>query len=113
VLSGTTRVEVSELMSRMLSGKNISHNVLNAKQHARERRSVPTRARPGTVTHRHQHGGRGTDIKLGPGVKEAGGLAIVGTEKAREPPCGPQLRGRVGRQGDPGHRSSTSRWRTT
>jgi preprotein translocase subunit SecA len=102
VLVGTTSVEVSELMSRMLSGKGIKHNVLNAKQHAREAEIVAHAGLSGSVTIATNMAGRGTDIKLGPGVKEAGGLAIIGTEKHESRRVDRQLRGRAGRQGDPG-----------
>ena len=102
VLVGTTSVEVSELMSRMLTGKNIPHNVLNAKQHAREAEIVLHAGQAGTVTIATNMAGRGTDIKLGPAVKEAGGLAIIGTEKHESRRVDRQLRGRSGRQGDPG-----------
>lgn len=102
VLVGTTTVEVSELVSRMLTMKGIKHNVLNAKQHAREAEIVGNAGLPGTVTIATNMAGRGTDIKLGPGVKEAGGLAIVGTEKHESRRVDRQLRGRSGRQGDPG-----------
>ena len=102
VLVGTTSVEVSELMSRMLSGKGIKHNVLNAKQHAREAEIVAHAGTPGAITIATNMAGRGTDIKLGPGVKEAGGLAIIGTEKHESRRVDRQLRGRAGRQGDPG-----------
>jgi len=102
VLVGTTSVEVSELMSRMLGGKNIPHNVLNAKQHAREAEIVAHAGLSGTVTIATNMAGRGTDIKLGAGVKEAGGLAIIGTEKHESRRVDRQLRGRSGRQGDPG-----------
>ncbi len=80
-LVGTTSVEVSELLSRMLQVKKIPHNVLNAKQHAREAQIVAEAGLPGAVTIATNMAGRGTDIKLGPGVKEAGGLAIIGTER--------------------------------
>jgi preprotein translocase subunit SecA len=102
VLVGTTSVEVSELMSRMLNGKGIKHNVLNAKQHAREAEIVAHAGLAATVTIATNMAGRGTDIKLGPGVKEAGGLAIIGTEKHESRRVDRQLRGRAGRQGDPG-----------
>ncbi len=102
VLVGTTTVEVSELVSRMLTMKGIKHNVLNAKQHAREAEIVLNAGFAGTVTIATNMAGRGTDIKLGPGVKEAGGLAIVGTEKHESRRVDRQLRGRAGRQGDPG-----------
>ncbi|MBV6405889.1 MAG: preprotein translocase subunit SecA [Flavobacteriales bacterium] len=102
VLVGTTSVEVSELMSKMLTMRGIKHNVLNAKQHAREAEIVAHAGLPGTVTIATNMAGRGTDIKLGPGVKEAGGLAIIGTEKHESRRVDRQLRGRSGRQGDPG-----------
>lgn len=102
VLVGTTNVEVSELMSKMLKMRNIPHNVLNAKQHQREAEIVLQAGLPGTVTIATNMAGRGTDIKLGPGVKEAGGLAIIGTEKHDSRRVDRQLRGRAGRQGDPG-----------
>jgi preprotein translocase subunit SecA len=102
VLVGTTNVEVSELMSKMLKMRGIKHDVLNAKQHAREAEIVTHAGTAGTVTIATNMAGRGTDIKLGPGVKEAGGLAIVGTEKHESRRVDRQLRGRAGRQGDPG-----------
>ncbi|CAN5394820.1 preprotein translocase subunit SecA [soil metagenome] len=102
VLVGTTSVEVSELLSRMMKQKGIAHNVLNAKQHAREAQVVAEAGLPGNVTIATNMAGRGTDIKLGPGVKEAGGLAIVGTERHESRRVDRQLRGRAGRQGDPG-----------
>ncbi|HWJ92536.1 MAG TPA: preprotein translocase subunit SecA [Flavisolibacter sp.] len=102
VLVGTTSVEVSELLSRMLSVKKIPHNVLNAKQHAREAQVVAEAGLPGAITIATNMAGRGTDIKLGPGVKEAGGLAIIGTERHESRRVDRQLRGRAGRQGDPG-----------
>lgn len=102
VLVGTTSVEVSELLSRMLQQKKITHNVLNAKQHAREAQIVAEAGLPGAVTIATNMAGRGTDIKLGPGVKEAGGLAIIGTERHESRRVDRQLRGRAGRQGDPG-----------
>lgn len=102
VLVGTTSVEVSELLSRMLTQKKIQHNVLNAKQHAREATIVAEAGLPGAVTIATNMAGRGTDIKLGPGVKEAGGLAIIGTERHESRRVDRQLRGRAGRQGDPG-----------
>jgi preprotein translocase subunit SecA len=101
-LVGTTSVEVSELLSRMLQQKKIPHNVLNAKQHAREAQVVAEAGMPGAVTIATNMAGRGTDIKLGPGVKEAGGLAIIGTERHESRRVDRQLRGRAGRQGDPG-----------
>src|SRR3984885_2228610 len=102
VLVGTTSVEVSELLSKMLSVKKIPHNVLNAKQHAREAQVVAEAGLTGAVTIATNMAGRGTDIKLGPGVKEAGGLAIIGTERHESRRVDRQLRGRSGRQGDPG-----------
>ena len=101
-LVGTTSVEVSELLARMLKQKNIPHNVLNAKQHAREAQVVAEAGLAGAVTIATNMAGRGTDIKLGPGVKEAGGLAIIGTERHESRRVDRQLRGRAGRQGDPG-----------
>lgn len=102
VLVGTTSVEVSELLSRMLNQQKIKHNVLNAKQHAREAQVVAEAGFAGNVTIATNMAGRGTDIKLGQGVKEAGGLAIVGTERHESRRVDRQLRGRAGRQGDPG-----------
>ena len=101
-LVGTTSVEVSELISRMMKQKNIPHNVLNAKQHSKEAQVVAEAGFAGAVTIATNMAGRGTDIKLGPGVKEAGGLAIVGTERHESRRVDRQLRGRAGRQGDPG-----------
>ncbi|MGN6178457.1 MAG: preprotein translocase subunit SecA, partial [Mucilaginibacter sp.] len=102
VLVGTTSVEISELLSRMLKLRGIKHNVLNAKQHQKEADIVAEAGKAGTVTIATNMAGRGTDIKLGPGVKEAGGLAIVGTERHESRRVDRQLRGRAGRQGDPG-----------
>ncbi len=102
VLVGTTSVEVSELLSKMLQVKKVPHNVLNAKQHAREAQIVAEAGLPGTITIATNMAGRGTDIKLGQGVKEAGGLAILGTERHDSRRVDRQLRGRAGRQGDPG-----------
>jgi preprotein translocase subunit SecA len=102
VLVGTTSVEISELLSRMLKLKGIDHNVLNAKQHQREAEVVAEAGKAGAVTIATNMAGRGTDIKLGPGVKEAGGLAIIGTERHDSRRVDRQLRGRAGRQGDPG-----------
>ena len=101
-LVGTTSVEVSELLSRMLKQKQIPHNVLNAKQHSKEAQVVAEAGFAGAVTIATNMAGRGTDIKLGPGVKEAGGLAILGTERHESRRVDRQLRGRAGRQGDPG-----------
>ncbi|MHB9056448.1 MAG: preprotein translocase subunit SecA [Paludibacteraceae bacterium] len=102
VLVGTTSVEISELLSRMLTGRGIKHNVLNAKLHQREAEIVAEAGRKSTVTIATNMAGRGTDIKLTPEVKEAGGLAIVGTERHESRRVDRQLRGRAGRQGDPG-----------
>ena len=102
VLVGTTSVEVSELLSRMLKLRNIRHNVLNAKQHQREAEIVAEAGRPGTVTIATNMAGRGTDIKISDEVKAAGGLAIIGTERHESRRVDRQLRGRAGRQGDPG-----------
>lgn len=102
VLVGTTSVEISELLSRMLKLKNIKHQVLNAKLHQKEAEIVAEAGKAGTVTIATNMAGRGTDIKLGPGVKEAGGLAIIGTERHDSRRVDRQLRGRAGRQGDPG-----------
>ncbi|MEZ4943002.1 MAG: preprotein translocase subunit SecA [Saprospiraceae bacterium] len=101
-LVGTTSVEISELLSRLLQRRGIPHNVLNAKQHQREAQIVAEAGLPGNVTIATNMAGRGTDIKLGPGVKEAGGLAIIGTERHESRRVDRQLRGRAGRQGDPG-----------
>ncbi|MCB0381700.1 MAG: preprotein translocase subunit SecA, partial [Flavobacteriales bacterium] len=102
VLIGTTSVEISELLSRMLSIRNIPHNVLNAKLHKREADIVAEAGKSGIVTIATNMAGRGTDIKLSKEVKEAGGLAIVGTERHDSRRVDRQLRGRSGRQGDPG-----------
>jgi preprotein translocase subunit SecA len=102
VLVGTTSVETSELLSRMLTRVRIPHNVLNAKLHQKEADIVAEAGKAGTVTIATNMAGRGTDIKLGPGVKEAGGLAIIGTERHESRRVDRQLRGRAGRQGDPG-----------
>ena len=102
VLVGTTSVEISELLSRMLKMKSIPHNVLNAKLHQNEADIVAMAGQPGTVTIATNMAGRGTDIKLTPAVREAGGLAIVGTERHESRRVDRQLRGRAGRQGDPG-----------
>jgi len=101
-LVGTTSVEVSETLSRMLQRAGIKHNVLNAKQHARESQIVAEAGQPGAVTIATNMAGRGTDIKLGEGVREAGGLAIIGSERHESRRIDLQLRGRAGRQGDPG-----------
>jgi preprotein translocase subunit SecA len=102
VLVGTTSVEISELLSKMLKLRNIKHNVLNAKLHQREAEIILEAGKPGTVTIATNMAGRGTDIKLGFGVPEAGGLAIIGTERHESRRVDRQLRGRSGRQGDPG-----------
>jgi preprotein translocase subunit SecA len=102
VLVGTTSVEISELLGRMLQQKKVPHNVLNAKQHSKEANIVAEAGLAGAVTIATNMAGRGTDIKLGPGVKEAGGLAIIGTERHESRRVDRQLRGRAGRQGDPG-----------
>lgn len=102
VLVGTTSVEISELLSRTLKMRGIDHNVLNAKLHQREADIVAGAGKAGAVTIATNMAGRGTDIKLGEGVKEAGGLAIVGTERHDSRRVDRQLRGRSGRQGDPG-----------
>ena len=102
VLVGTTSVEISELLSRMLTLRRIPHNVLNAKLHQREAEIVAQAGKKGTVTIATNMAGRGTDIKLPPEVKEAGGLAIIGTERHESRRVDRQLRGRSGRQGDPG-----------
>jgi len=102
VLVGTTSVDISELLSRMLKLRGIKHNVLNAKLHQKEADIVAEAGKAGTVTIATNMAGRGTDIKLGEGVKDAGGLAIVGTERHESRRVDRQLRGRAGRQGDPG-----------
>jgi preprotein translocase subunit SecA len=102
VLVGTTSVEISELLSRMLKLRGIKHNVLNAKLHQKEADIVAEAGQSGQVTIATNMAGRGTDIKLGAGVKDAGGLAIVGTERHESRRVDRQLRGRAGRQGDPG-----------
>ncbi len=102
VLVGTTSVEISELLSRMLNIRKIKHNVLNAKLHKKEADVVAEAGNPGVVTIATNMAGRGTDIKLTDAVKEAGGLAIVGTERHDSRRVDRQLRGRAGRQGDPG-----------
>ncbi len=101
-LVGTTSVEISELLSRMLKIRGINHNVLNAKLHAREAEIVAEAGHSGAVTIATNMAGRGTDIKLSPEVIKAGGLAIIGTERHDSRRVDRQLRGRAGRQGDPG-----------
>ncbi len=102
VLVGTTSVEISELLSKMLRLRGIEHNVLNAKLHQKEAEIVAQAGKAGVVTIATNMAGRGTDIKLTPEVKEAGGLAIIGTERHESRRVDRQLRGRAGRQGDPG-----------
>jgi preprotein translocase subunit SecA len=102
VLVGTTSVDVSETLSRMLKRTGIPHNVLNAKQHQREAEIVAHAGQPGSITIATNMAGRGTDIKLGAGVATAGGLHIIGTERHEARRIDRQLRGRAGRQGDPG-----------
>ena len=102
VLVGTTSVEISELLSRMLTLRKIKHNVLNAKLHQKEAEIVALAGQSSTVTIATNMAGRGTDIKLSPEVKAAGGLAIIGTERHESRRVDRQLRGRAGRQGDPG-----------
>ncbi|ACF11364.1 preprotein translocase, SecA subunit [Chlorobaculum parvum NCIB 8327] len=102
VLVGTASVEVSETLSRMLRAKRIQHNVLNAKQHAREADIVAMAGQKGAVTIATNMAGRGTDIKLGEGIREMGGLFILGSERHESRRIDRQLRGRAGRQGDPG-----------
>jgi preprotein translocase subunit SecA len=102
VLVGTTTVEISELLSRLLQMKKVPHQVLNAKYHQKEAEIVANAGLAGAVTIATNMAGRGTDIKLGEGVKEAGGLAIIGTERHDSRRVDRQLRGRAGRQGDPG-----------
>jgi preprotein translocase subunit SecA len=102
VLVGTTSVEVSETLSRMLKRQGVPHNVLNAKQHKREAEIIAFAGQPGAITIATNMAGRGTDIKLGAGVLEKGGLYILGTERHESRRIDRQLRGRAGRQGDPG-----------
>src|SRR5579875_3093048 len=102
VLVGTVSVEKSERLSRMLEKRGIPHNVLNAKQHEREAAIVAEAGQPGAVTIATNMAGRGTDIVLGPGVAELGGLHVLGTERHEARRIDNQLRGRSGRQGDPG-----------
>jgi preprotein translocase subunit SecA len=102
ILVGTTSVEISELLSRMLKIRGIKHNVLNAKLHQREAEIVADAGKSGTVTIATNMAGRGTDIKLTPDTRAAGGLAIIGTERHESRRVDRQLRGRSGRQGDPG-----------
>ena len=102
VLVGTVAVETSELISNLLKKAGVPHEVLNAKNHFREAEIVVNAGQPGAVTIATNMAGRGTDIKLGPGVKELGGLAVIGTERHESRRIDNQLRGRAGRQGDPG-----------
>ena len=102
ILVGTTNVEISEILSRMLKMRKVPHNVLNAKLHKKEADIVAEAGQPGTVTIATNMAGRGTDIKLAKEVKETGGLAIIGTERHDSRRVDRQLRGRAGRQGDPG-----------
>jgi preprotein translocase subunit SecA len=102
VLVGTVSVEKSERLARMLEKRGVKHNVLNAKQHEREAGIVAEAGRPGAVTIATNMAGRGTDIVLGPGVTDVGGLHIIGTERHESRRIDNQLRGRAGRQGDPG-----------
>ncbi|RFU69349.1 preprotein translocase subunit SecA [Peribacillus saganii] len=102
ILVGTVAIETSELISQLLTRKGIRHNVLNAKQHASEAEIIADAGKPGAVTIATNMAGRGTDIKLGDGVKDLGGLAVIGTERHESRRIDNQLRGRSGRQGDPG-----------
>ncbi len=102
VLVGTTSVDVSETISRMLKRKGIPHEVLNAKQHQREAQIIANAGLKGSITIATNMAGRGTDIKLGPGIADIGGLHIIGTERHEARRIDRQLRGRAGRQGDPG-----------
>ncbi|MDQ0177073.1 preprotein translocase subunit SecA [Bacillus chungangensis] len=102
VLVGTVAIETSELISKLLVKKGVRHNVLNAKNHGREAEIIAEAGHQGAVTIATNMAGRGTDIKLGEGVKELGGLAVVGTERHESRRIDNQLRGRSGRQGDPG-----------
>lgn len=103
VLVGTVSIESSELLSNLLKRHGIPHNVLNAKQHAREAEIIAHAGEKGAVTIATNMAGRGTDIKLGEGVVELGGLAVIGTERHEARRIDNQLRGRAGRQGDPGY----------
>ncbi|MGX1901514.1 protein translocase subunit secA [Thermolongibacillus altinsuensis] len=102
VLVGTVSIETSELLSKMLTKRGIRHNVLNAKNHAKEAEIIAQAGQKGAVTIATNMAGRGTDIKLGEGVRELGGLAVIGTERHESRRIDNQLRGRAGRQGDPG-----------
>ena len=103
ILVGTIAIETSELISNLLTKKKIKHEVLNAKNHAREAEIIAHAGEIGAVTIATNMAGRGTDIKLGPGVKELGGLCVLGTERHESRRIDNQLRGRAGRQGDPGY----------
>ncbi|MBM7616652.1 preprotein translocase subunit SecA [Weissella uvarum] len=103
ILIGTVAVETSEYLSKLLDQRGIPHNVLNAKNHAKEAEIIANAGQKGAVTIATNMAGRGTDIKLGPGVKELGGLAVIGTERHESRRIDNQLRGRAGRQGDPGY----------
>src|SRR5690606_38459235 len=102
VLVGTVAIETSEIISKYLSKKGIQHNILNAKNHAREAEIIENAGQRGAVTIATNMAGRGTDIKLGEGVKELGGLAVIGTERHESSRIDNQLLGRSGRHGDPG-----------
>src|SRR5699024_117517 len=112
VLVGTVAVETSEIISQLLKKARIPHNVLNAKNHYREAEIIENAGQPGAITIATNMAGRGTDIKLGEGVKELGGLAVIGTERHESRRIDNQLRGRSGRQGDQGFLSFTCRWKT-
>lgn len=111
VLVGTVAVETSELLSNMLKKRGIPHNVLNAKNHAKEAEIIEQAGQKNAVTIATNMAGRGTDIKLGEGVKELGGLAVIGTERHESRRIDNQLRGRSGRQGDPVLRSFICQWK--
>src|SRR5207253_5838168 len=102
VLVGTIAVETSEYLSQLLTRQGVKHNVLNAKEHAREAEIIKDAGQPGAVTIATNMAGRGVDIKLGEGVVDVGGLYVLGTERHESPRIDNQLRGRSGRQGDPG-----------
>jgi len=103
MLVGTISIETSELLSKLLKQRGIKHHVLNAKQHEREAEIIENAGQKGAVTIATNMAGRGTDIKLGEGVVELGGLAVLGTERHESRRIDNQLRGRSGRQGDPGY----------
>src|SRR5699024_3773116 len=102
ILVGTVADETSELLSQYLQKEGNPHDILNTKNHSREAEIIVNADQPGSVTIATNMAGRGTDIKLGPGVKELGGLAVIGTERHESRRIDNQLRGRSGRQGDPG-----------